>query len=101
CSLASNNVLNAFTPFGDASLLRIANLYANVAQLGRLADFQRCFDMITAAAAKLMNLKGYGLAVGNPAHLLDLPCRSPAAAGTQLGPATAGLQGGRARFFRA
>jgi cytosine/creatinine deaminase len=35
CSLATNNVLNAFTPFGDASLLRIANLYANVAQLGR------------------------------------------------------------------
>ena len=38
CSLATNNVLNAFTPFGDASLLRMANLYANVAQLGRSED---------------------------------------------------------------
>ena len=40
CSLATNNVLNAFTPFGDASLLRMANLYANVAQLGRSEDFE-------------------------------------------------------------
>src|SRR5882672_4149016 len=31
CSVATNNVLNPFTPFGDASLLRMANLYANVA----------------------------------------------------------------------
>ena len=35
CSLATNNVLNPFTPFGDCSLIRMANLYANVAQLGR------------------------------------------------------------------
>ena len=70
CSLATNNILNAFTPFGDASLLRMANLYANVAQLGRREDFARCFDMITAAAARLMRLDGYGLAVGSF-------CRSP------------------------
>ena len=100
CSLASNNVLNAFTPFGDASLLRIANLYANVAQLGRLADFHRCFDMITAAAAKLMNLEGYGLAVGNPADLLVLPCGSPAAAVTELCPPSMGFKAGRRSFSR-
>ena len=47
CSLASNNVFNAFTPFGDCSLIRMANLYANIAQLGRREDFERCFEMIT------------------------------------------------------
>ncbi len=31
CSVATNNVQNPFTPFGDASLLRMANLYANAA----------------------------------------------------------------------
>src|SRR4029079_19555434 len=31
CSVATNNVLNPFTPFGDASLLRMAHLYATVA----------------------------------------------------------------------
>src|SRR5437879_1432814 len=32
CSLATNNVLNPFTPFGDCSLVRMANLYANICQ---------------------------------------------------------------------
>ena len=76
CSLATNNVLNPFTPFGDGSLLRMANLYANIAQLGRPEDFERCLDMITGAAAKLMNLKGYGVSVGNRADLIVLPCTS-------------------------
>ena len=34
CSIATNNVLNPFTPFGDCSLIRMANLYANIAQAG-------------------------------------------------------------------
>jgi cytosine/creatinine deaminase len=34
CSLATNNVLNPFTPFGDCSLIRMANLYANTAHAG-------------------------------------------------------------------
>ena len=36
CSLSTNNVLNPFTPFGDCSLVRMANLYANTAQIGVL-----------------------------------------------------------------
>ena len=55
CSLATNNVLNPFTPFGDCSLIRMANLYANIAQLGRSADMRACFDMITTLPARLMN----------------------------------------------
>jgi len=100
CSLASNNVLNAFTPFGDASLIRMANLYANVAQLGRREDFERCFDMITGAAAKLMNLDGYGLAVGDRADLLVLPCQTVAAAVTELAQPVMGFKRGRRSFTR-
>ncbi len=100
CSLASNNILNAFTPFGDASLLRMANLYANVAQLGRQQDFARCFDMITAAAARLMRLDGYGLAVGSFADLLVLPCRSPVAAVTEPCQPSLGFKRGRKSFTR-
>ena len=36
CSIATNNVLNPFTPYGDCSLVRIANLYANVVQRGTI-----------------------------------------------------------------
>jgi cytosine/creatinine deaminase len=100
CSLATNNVLNAFTPMGDASLLRMANLYANIAQLGRREDFERCFDMITGTAAKLMNLGDYGLAVGNAADLVVLPCRSLAAAVTELAQPLMGYKRGRKSFSR-
>src|SRR5882724_4558508 len=43
CSVATNNVLNPFTPFGDASLLRMANFYANVAHAG-ISEFDACLD---------------------------------------------------------
>ncbi len=35
CSLSSNNILNPATPYGDCSLIRMANLYANVLQVDR------------------------------------------------------------------
>jgi cytosine/creatinine deaminase len=101
CSLATNNVLNAFTPFGDASLLRMANLYANVAQLGRREDLQLCFDMITASAARLMNLSDLGLTVGKAADLLVLPCHTPATAVAEIAHPIAGFKRGRRSFTRA
>jgi cytosine/creatinine deaminase len=100
CSLATNNVLNAFTPFGDASLLRMANLYANVAQLGRREDLQVCFDMITASAARLMNLNDFGLALGNAADLLVLPCDNASSAVAEIAHPIAGFKRGRRSFTR-
>jgi cytosine/creatinine deaminase len=100
CSLATNNVLNAFTPFGDCSLLRMANLYANVAQLGREQDLERCFDMITASAAGIMKLGRRRVAPGDPADLVVLPCRSPAAAVAEIAHPVGGFKGGRRSFTR-
>src|ERR1700739_262795 len=80
CSIASNNVLNPFTPFGDCSLIRMANLYANVAQIGRSNELAACLDMVTALPAKLMNLRNYGVAVGNPADFVVLDCNDRVAA---------------------
>src|SRR5262249_21650252 len=54
CSLATNNVLNPFTPFGDCSLVRMANLYANVAQIGSARELAACLAMITTLPARLM-----------------------------------------------
>ena len=54
CCLSSNNILNPFTPFGDGSLLRIANLYANTVQRGSEAELAQCFEMLTASPAKLL-----------------------------------------------
>jgi len=94
-------VLNPFTPFGDCSLVRMANLYANVAQVGALADIATCFDMVTTQPAKLMNLAGYGIAVGNPADMVVLDCQDPALAVAELAQPLAGYKRGRRSFTRA
>ncbi len=99
CSLATNNVLNPFTPFGDACLVRMANLYANIAQLGRPQELGQCLDMITSAAARLMNLEGYGIAVGNAADLIVLPCVSGASAIAEIARPVWGIKCGRRTFF--
>jgi cytosine/creatinine deaminase len=100
CSLATNNVLNPFTPFGDCSLIRMANLYANIAQIGGGRELAACFDMITALPAKLMKLPDYGIAIGNPADLVVLDCSDPRTAVAELAPALFGLKRGRRSFTR-
>jgi cytosine deaminase len=98
CSLATNNVLNPFTPFGDCSLIRIANLYANVAQIGRPDQLEACFDMITGMPAKLMNLGNYGIAAGNPADVVVLDCADRASAVAELAQPILGIKNGRISF---
>jgi cytosine deaminase len=100
CSLATNNVLNPFTPFGDCSLVRMANLYANICQVASTAEIGECFNMITGRAAGLMNLKRYGLAVGNDADLVVLDCASPQAAVCELAPVLYAFKRGRKTVTR-
>lgn len=70
CTISTNNVLNPFTPYGDCSLTRIANLYANVVQRYGPKDLGVCFEMITDRAARLMRLSDYGVEVGKAADLV-------------------------------
>jgi cytosine deaminase len=100
CSLATNNVLNPFTPFGDCSLVRIANLFANAAQIGTAQELATCLDMVTSLPAKLMNLSDYGLSIGNPADIVVLDCRDRAAAVAELAQPLFGLKHGRRSFTR-
>ena len=100
CSLATNNVLNPFTPFGDCSLVRMANLYANICQAGSTREIAECFNMITTRAATLMNLRHYGIAVGNDADLVVLDCTSPQAAVCELAPVLHAFKRGRKTVTR-
>jgi cytosine/creatinine deaminase len=100
CSLATNNVLNPFTPFGDCSLIRIANLYANVAQLGRPEDLEACLAMVTTEPARLMNLTNYGVAVGAPADLVVLDAPDGASAVAEVAAPLLGVKNGRRSFSR-
>src|SRR5271169_2815781 len=100
CSISTNNVLNPFTPYGDGSLIRMANLYANVCHVARPADLTGCLDMITDSAARLMRLDQYGIAVGRPADLVGLDAKSPAEAVATLAQPLWGIKRGRASFTR-
>ncbi|RXH22122.1 amidohydrolase [Bradyrhizobium nanningense] len=99
CSVATNNVLNPFTPFGDASLLRMANFYANVAHAS-VNDFDTCLDLVTEQPARLMNLDDYGIKVGNPADLIVLDTQDSRFAVAELPDIMMGFKRGRQTFER-
>ncbi len=77
CSISSNNILNPSTPMGDGSLIRVANMQANVCQVSRPEQFRDCFAMLTDRSARLMNLRDYGIAVGNPGDIVVIDAMSP------------------------
>jgi cytosine deaminase len=99
CSVATNNVLNPFTPFGDASLLRMANFYANVAHAS-VSDFDTCLDLVTELPARLMNLSDYGIKVGNPADLVVLDTQDSRFAIAELPDILMGFKSGKQTFER-
>jgi cytosine deaminase len=99
-TLSTNNVMNPFTPFGDLSLLRMANLYANVAQVGTTEGLDGIFDMITLNAERLLGLPALPPTVGDTATLviIDAPSRAQAIAGPAV--ALAGWKAGQPTFLR-
>ncbi|HJU31136.1 MAG TPA: amidohydrolase family protein [Hyphomicrobiaceae bacterium] len=100
CSISTNNVLNPFTPFGDGSLIRMANLHANVLQVGQPERLAELFAMITHRSARLMNLKDYGLAVGNPADVVVIDAKSAHEAVATIAPVLAVFKRGRQTVSR-
>jgi len=100
CTISTNNVLNPFTPYGDCSLTRIANLYANIVQREGPHDLGVCFDMITERAAQLMRIADYGVEVGKAADLVVWNEASPADIIAKCALPLAGFKRGRRIFTR-
>ena len=74
--LATNNVQNLFTPFGDGDVLKICTLLAQVLQLGTVDSHQLCLEMATVRAAQAIGIDNYGIEVGNIADLVLLEADS-------------------------
>ena len=100
CSISTNNVLNPFTPLGDCSLLRMANLQANVCQIGQPQRLRDCFAMLTERSARLMNLTDYGIRPGNPADMVVVDARTPEQAVAEICPPLAVFKRGRRTVTR-
>ncbi|WP_137128694.1 amidohydrolase family protein [Rhizobium sp. FY34] len=98
-SIATNNVLNPFTPYGDASLIRMANFYANVMQIGP-EGFSACLELVSQQPARMLRLTDYGIAVGNPANLVLLDAREETEAFGGLAQPLMGFYRGRKSFAR-
>jgi cytosine deaminase len=86
---SSNNIRNAFTPFGRADPLQIGNFLAHLIQYGTPAQQLEILKMSTHNAARAVGLSDeYGLSVGKQADfmildtlcvadaILDMPARS-------------------------
>lgn len=74
-TFSSNNVRNAFTPFGKADMLQIGNLLAHAAQFGTPHSQAEILRMATYDAARSIGLDDYGLAEGRQADIVV--CDSP------------------------
>lgn len=74
-AFSSNNIRNAFTPFGKADPLLIGNLLGHTAQMGTPLQQAAVLDMATYDAARAMGLADcYGMAVGRQADLVVFDC---------------------------
>lgn len=101
CSVSSNNILNAFTPYGDGQLIRQANLYANVVQRGGDGDLRELWSMFTTRSAALMRRPGYGIAEGNIADFVLVDASDSVNALREIAPTLAGYKSGRCTYTRA
>lgn len=74
--IATNNIRNAFTPYGTGDVMLTAMLAIPAGHLGGADDLPTVLPMITTNPAKAMQVSGYGIAVGNNADVVLLDTES-------------------------
>jgi len=72
----SDNVRDAWWPYGDADMLERAMLIGYRSGFYTDEELAVAFDLVTASGAKVLGLADYGLEVGAPADLVVLDARS-------------------------
>jgi cytosine/creatinine deaminase len=70
-------VMDPWYSLGSGDMLEVAQMGLHVAQMTSQAGMRACFEAVTANAAKLMGLDGYGIEVGKPANFVLLQARDP------------------------
>lgn len=66
----SNNVQNAFTPFGTTDPLDVGLLLAQTSHLGSAKDARQIINMATEGSAAALGLSNYGIRIGADADLV-------------------------------
>ena len=75
-ALGQDDIADAYYPFGRNNMLEVGFLSAHLLWMTTWPEMEQIYDMITVDAARAMNLEDFGIAVGNPAHLVVLDAGS-------------------------
>jgi cytosine deaminase len=76
----SDNIRDAWSPFGNGDMLQRAMMIGNRANFRHDEELALAFDMVTAAAARVLGLPTYGIAAGAPADFVVVEAGSLAEA---------------------
>jgi cytosine/creatinine deaminase len=68
-------VMDPWYSLGSADMLEVAHMGLHVAQMTSSAAMRQCFDAVTSAPARILQLPGYGLEAGNHADFVWLQAR--------------------------
>lgn len=74
-SIGNDDIMDPFAPLGKGNMLQAAHLLAHMAHLSNNKDLSKLFDMITFGGAKTLNLKDYGIKVGNSGNFIVLDAK--------------------------
>jgi cytosine deaminase len=70
--LGQDDISDAYYTFGRNDMLEVAFLAAHLLWMMTRQDVAALYDMITVEPARAINLAGFGLSVGAPAHVVVL-----------------------------
>jgi cytosine/creatinine deaminase len=71
-----DDIADAYYPFGQNHMLEVGFLNVHLLWMTTFPEMEKVYDMITVDAARAMNVKKFGLAEGNPAHLVVLDAKT-------------------------
>ena len=69
-------VMDPWYSMGSHDMLEVAHMGAHCLQMMGMAQLEEIFEMVTSRGAQVMQLDGYGIAVGNPANFVILQART-------------------------
>lgn len=70
-------VMDPWYPLGSHDMLEVAKMALHVGQLTGVAEMRNCFAAVTENPAKILNLRGYGIAPGCFADFVVLQAAEP------------------------
>ena len=76
----SDNIRDAWSPFGNGDMLERAMMIGYRANFRHDHELQLAFEMVTGAAARILGIEDYGIAVGGPADFVAVDAGSVAEA---------------------